>query len=128
MEQGTRRVIAIGLGVAAASAIAFAVGNARAAKKGGEPFVLQWMRTVGYRQLPVAVPDMPMVDPDSSSKGPRLIEWVMSEQARGRNIMVPSVYYQGLTTGSPSQIVSVDPRVGDAIASLGVFKKLSTVK
>jgi hypothetical protein len=119
--------IGLGVGAAAVLGLVFWAGTASAKKTGGEPFVLQMMKTVGYKVLPVSVSGMPMVDPDPTSKGPRLIEWVKAEQGKGRVILVPAVYYQGVTNGSPSQILSVDGHVAEAIAPIGIFKVLGKV-
>lgn len=127
MEASTKKVGIVAAALAAFGAVTFAVGRLFAKPTGGEPFVLKMMKTVGYRPLPVAVPDMPMVEPDPTSKGPRLIDWAAAEQKKGRAVMVPSIYYQGMTTGSPSQIVSIDPRMEPALSVLGTFKKLSTI-
>lgn len=85
------------------------------------------LKTMGYKQLPISVPAMSMVDPDPTSKGPRLIEWVKAEQARGRTVLVPAVYYQGVMNGSPSQIVSVDAPTAQLMGPLGIFNVLPKV-
>lgn len=127
MEPSTKKIVAGGLAAAAILGVVFYAGTASAKKTGGEPFVLQMLKTVGYKAMPINVPAMTMVDPDPTSKGPRLVDWVKTEQARGRVILVPSVYYQGVTTGSPSQIVSVDAPTAQLMAPLGIFKILSKV-
>lgn len=90
----------------------------------GEPFVREMMGKVSYRKLSIAVASMDMVEPMESSTGPRLIDWVRSEQARGRAVLVPAGYYSGTMNVSPSQIVSTDEATSSALEQLGVFKKL----
>jgi hypothetical protein len=70
---------------------------------------------------------MSMVDPDASSKGPRLLEWVREVQGRGMTVLVPAVYYQGLTSGSPSQLIALDSASAQLMAPLGIFKVLPKV-
>lgn len=123
----TKKVVLGGLAVATVLGVVFYAGNASAKKASGEPFVLQMLKTVGYKALPIVVPAMSMVDPDPSSKGPRLYEWVRAEQARGKVVLVPGIYYQGVTSGSPTQIVSVDAPTAELMAPLGIFKILPKV-
>lgn len=123
----TRHKVIGGIVAAVVLGGVFYAGTASAKSTGGEPFVLQFFKTVGYKQLPIAVPAMTMVDPDPTSKGPRLIDWAKAEQARGRMVLVPAIYYQGVTTGSPSQILSVDEPTGKLMITMGIFKQLSKV-
>ncbi len=122
-----KKLLLGGLATALVLGGVFYAGTASAKKTGGEPFVLQFLKTVGFKQLPIAVPAMTMVDPDPTSKGDRLIDWCKQEQARGRVVLVPAVYYQGVTTGSPSQIISVDAPTAQVMLPLGIFKQLSKV-
>ena len=129
MEPSTRKALIIGgLALATGVGVTLVATRANAAKTlKGEPFVLQFMRTTGYRTLPVVTRNIPMVDPDPSSKGPRLIEWARAEQAKGKEILVPSVYYQGMTAVHPSQFMAVDPVAAKGLTVLGIFKILPKI-
>jgi hypothetical protein len=93
----------------------------------GEPYVLKMLATVGYRKLDIAVAGMVMVEPDTSSSGPKLVEWVRAEQARGQAVLVPSGYYEGKMNVSPSQILATDTTLANSMLPFGVFKLLPKV-
>lgn len=121
----TNKKVAVGLaalGVMGAAGLYYAK-SAAAKAVSGEPYVLQMIKTVGYRVLPVsASTEMSMVDPDTSSKGPKLYDWIVAEQKKGRAVLIPAQYYQGTMSASPTQIVSVEQRLGAAMTALGIFK------
>lgn len=121
----TNKKVAVGLaalGVMGAAGLYYAK-SAAAKAVSGEPYVLQMLKTTGYRVLPIAASnEMSMVEPDPSSKGLKLYDWVVAEQKKGRAVLIPAQYYQGTMSASPSQIVSVDQRFGAGMTALGIFK------
>jgi hypothetical protein len=121
----TNKKVAVGLaalGVMGAAGLYYAK-SAAAKAVSGEPYVLQMLKTTGYRVLPIAASnEMSMVEPDPSSKGLKLYDWVAAEQKKGRAVLIPAQYYQGTMSASPSQIVSVDQRFGAGMTALGIFK------
>ena len=89
----------------------------------GEPYVLEMFKTKTYRVVSIP-PDQSVVEPVYSGTGPTLMEWAISEQKKGQLILVPVGYYAGTMSVSPSQILSVDQRLGGFIVQSGLFKVL----
>lgn len=112
---------ALALGVVGAGVLW--AGSASAKGLTGEAYVLQMFKTKTYKVVSIP-PDQSVVEPVYSGSGPTLMEWAISEQKKGQLILVPVGYYSGTMAVSPSQILSVDQRLGGFIVQSGLFKVL----
>lgn len=112
---------ALALGVVGAGVLW--AGSASAKALTGEAYVLQMFRSKTYKVVSVP-PDQSVVEPVYDGSGPTLMEWAIAEQRKGQLILVPVGYYSGTMAVSPSQILSVDQRLGGFIVQSGLFKVL----
>ena len=79
----------------------------------GPALVQLVMRKVGYRAMPYA--GMLMAQPDLRKKGPRLIEWVRAQQAKGLVVVTSSSY---LAPRSCAELDDCDISAADAFFAL----------
>lgn len=125
MDDRRKKVLLVG-GAATLAAIGIGVlwtSSAKASSLKGEPYVIAMIKMYGYETVVTTAPDMPVIQPDVTSKsGPKIIDWIDAEQRKGRTVVIPSGYYQGTMNVSPSQIMSVDAALGPVFEASGVFK------
>jgi molybdopterin biosynthesis enzyme len=119
-----KQTLLLGLGALGIVGLFLLPSSSASAATSGEAFVREMLAKVSYRKLAIAVASMDMVEPVDGSNGPRLIDWVRGEQARGRAVLIPSAYYSGSMNVSPSQLISTDDATADSLLPLGVFTKL----
>lgn len=106
--------------IAVAAVLGFALFLSTVSKAASYDFlaIRKMLESSGYASVPTTIPDLSVVQ--IQNVGPKAIDWVLTEQKKGRDILIPVKLAKGkLTDGT--QLLSVNPIWTESALAGGIF-------
>lgn len=106
--------------VAIAGVLGFALFLSTVSKAASYDFLAlrKTLEMSGYASVPTTIPDLSVIQ--LQDVGPKAIDWIISEQKKGRDILVPVALAKGKQSDN-KQILSVNPIWTEPALAGGLF-------